>query len=157
VALSFSWSIAVVDTAPPSSSSTSSSSSASVGRDLALDAEGELVVLEGDLVLLTGAEAFASDLKSRLQTFAAEYFLDTTIGVPWLASDGQFPAILGGKPRLTRNAELLRAQILDTPGAVELIAFNVTNQGRELRVSFRVRIDTDQVIAGALLATAGGN
>lgn len=156
MALSFTWAIAVVDTAPPSSGS-SSSSSAAAGRDLALDAQGELVVLEGDLVLLTGAEAFASDLKSRLQTFAQEYFLDTTIGVPWLASDGQFPPILGGKPRLTRNAEIFRGQILDTPGAVELLAFNVTSEGRELRVSFRVRIDTDQVIAGALLVSAGGN
>lgn len=128
------------------------------GRDLSLDVlDGDLLVVEGDLVLDTGIAAIASDLKSRLQTFAQEYFLDTTIGVPWLQGNDQFPAILGGKPSIPRSSEILRGVILETPGVTGLLVFAVSVIGRVLNLRFRCTTNTDQVITAALALEAGGN
>lgn len=127
------------------------------GRDLSLDADGDLLMVDGDLVLDSGVLAIASDLKSRLQTFAGEYFLDTSIGVPWLQASDQFPAILGGKPNVPRSSEIFRGVILETPGVLELLAFAVTVAGRIMSVRFRCSTDTNQVITAALALDAGGN
>lgn len=147
--ISFSWQLSI--SGEPAAGSNDA-------RDMALDpADDDLLIVDGDFVLLRGVEAIASDLRSRLQTFAGEYFLDTSIGVPWLRTDGQYPAILGGKPSKTRSSEILRALILETPGVVELLAFGAVIDGRTMRVTFRARVDTEQVIAVAFALAAGGN
>lgn len=158
MSVSFSWSLSVT----PASSSAASSVSDAVAayvRDLAIDSvDGDLVLDgTGDLDVVRDVEAVASDLRSRLQTFAQEYFLDTSIGVPWLVTDGQYPAILGGKPNVPRNSEIFRAVITETPGVEELLEFSATADGRTLRVAFRCSTDTGAVIAAALLLNAGGN
>lgn len=144
--ISFSWQI------------TTSGEATGEARDLALDpVDGDLLVVDGDLVIVRGVEAIASDLRSRLQTFAGEYFLDTTIGIPWLVPSAQYPAVLGGKPNLPRLTEMFRAAILETPGVLEVLQLSVVNVGRELRVAFRASTDLDQVITAALALSAGGN
>ena len=53
------------------------------GRDLALDANGDLD-LTGGGSLVEGQQAIAQRLKIRLLTFLGEYFLDSDRGLPWL-------------------------------------------------------------------------
>lgn len=53
------------------------------GRDLALDANGDLD-LTGGGYLVEGQAAIAQRLTIRLKTFLGEYFIDATRGLPWL-------------------------------------------------------------------------
>lgn len=117
------------------------------GRDFRLDSNGDLSLEEGDLVLISGAEAVASDLSARLQTFAGEYFLDANLGMPYLQE------VFGKRP-LARIEEVCRRAILETPGVGRIEKLNVLKTGRELKVSFRVMTDFTTLIDAAL--TVGG-
>ena len=114
-------------------------------RDFRLDAiTGDLVLDEnGDLQVISGAEGVASDIASRLQTFAGEVFLDLGIGLPY------FEEILGKHP-FPRIEEIFRNAILETPGVAGLESFSVTKTGRALAVSFRASTDFSTIIDATL-------
>lgn len=152
--VSFSWSLA-----PDGSSSSSSSGSpatpgaeagASAGRDLALDTDGDLLVVDGDLVLTSGVDAIASDLQARLQTFAGEWSLDTSIGLPYFTE-------IANRPTDARLRELFRSEILGTPGVTALERLELTVSGRVLSLSFRALCDLGTLIDAALTVDPGGS
>ncbi len=140
---------------PAASSSSSSSSStgaqlagATAFRDFKLDPfTGDLELVEGDLPAVTGAEGVASDLGSRLQTFAGEWVLDSSIGLPYFTE-------IADRPDDRRLAELFRSEILATPGVVDVEALSLEVIARELSVTFRAVTDLGVVIDAALQATA---
>lgn len=140
---------------PASSSSSSSSSSTGAQlagetafRDFKLDAlTGDLELVEGDLPAVVGLEGVASDLGARLQTFAAEWVLDTSIGLPYFTE-------IADRPDDRRLAEIFRTEILGTPGVVDVDALKISIVGRELAVTFRAVTDLGVVIDAALQATA---
>lgn len=151
--VSFSWSLA----ADPAGSSNSSSSTpgalagADAGRDLALDpADGDLLVVDGDLVLVSGAEGIASDLKARLQTFAGEWGLDTSIGLPYFTE-------IAERPTDARLRDLFRSEILGTPGIVSLERLELQVSGRVLSLTFRALCDLGALIDAALTVDPGGS
>lgn len=75
---------------------------------------------DGNLATVTGAEAVAQHVRQRLKTYKGEWFLDTTAGVPWLEQimgDGFNPALAEA---------VVKAEILDTHGVVEITSFSVT-------------------------------
>lgn len=113
-------------------------------RDFRLDSvTGDLVLNEGDLQVISGAEGVASDIASRLQTFRGECFLDLGLGLPY------FEEILGKHP-LPRVEEIFRAAILETPGVAGIEAFTLQRTGRSLSLAFRVSTDFATIIDATL-------
>lgn len=101
--------------------------------DLKLDTSHDLVLVDGDLVLVDGAEAVKQDVDCRLRTFLGEWFLDLRIGVPY------FEKILGQKPRFGVISAVFREVILGTPGmiSIEDLTLDFDGATRLLSVSFR--------------------
>lgn len=103
---------------------------------------GDLMLVDGQLVLVTGTEAIRQDLMVRLRWFKAEWFLDLRTGVPW------FQSILGHKAADATIERILRRVIQTTPGVETIVALTFTTDTaeRELSISFRVRTTTGDVI-----------
>lgn len=80
--------------------------------DLALTADGNL-----DMV--TNAEAVGQHVSQRLQTFEGEWFLDTTAGVPWL------DRIMGRKIDLPLAESVMKAETMDTDGVTGIEGFDL--------------------------------
>jgi hypothetical protein len=102
--------------------------------DLKLNGAHDLEKVGGDLVLVTGAEEVAQNVKIRLLTMKYEWIFNTFLGVQWISSGGMFD------PRVPkREKELtLRRVILETPGVLKLrsFLFRVDNANRAAVVEF---------------------
>lgn len=87
---------------------------------LAIDPETHDLFLEaGNLAVVRGSEAIGQHVRQRLMTFEGEWFLDTTAGVPWLAQ------LMGRKYDPALAEAVVKAEILDTDGVVEITSFSV--------------------------------
>lgn len=100
---------------------------------LALDPETNDLFLraDGSLAVVTGAEAVGQHVRQRLKTFAGEWFLDTTAGVPWLSQ------IMGKKYDPALAEAVVKAEILDTDGVVEITSFSVGFDRTERRLNIK--------------------
>jgi hypothetical protein len=111
-----------------------------------LDDNMDLVIENNSLVMTEGQEAIRQHLLIKLQTFLGEWFLDEDVGVPY------YQEILVKQPSFQTVSQVLRAQIIDTPGVIELLNFDfVYSADRELRLDFRAEtidgpIDFSQII-----------
>lgn len=104
--------------------------------------EGDLRLVDGQLVLVTGAEAIRQDITVRLRWFRGEWFLDRRTGVPW------FQSILGQKLALAFIERILRGAILATPGVASITTFALSFDAveRELALDFEVRTTDGEAI-----------
>jgi hypothetical protein len=84
----------------------------SAPADVHLDANG-------NLALVFNAEAVGQHVEQRLMAYRGEWFLDTEVGVPWVRD------ILGGQYDPVLAESVLKAEILDTDGVVEITSFSV--------------------------------
>jgi hypothetical protein len=77
----------------------------------------------------------AQRLKITLQTFLGEWFLNTTVGVPY------FEAIFGKVKSKSSIDLLLQEKILADPGVIEMVSFEseLDNSKRVYSMDFRVR------------------
>lgn len=82
------------------------------------DFQGDLAIENGDLVVLSDADAAQQFLRQRLRMFFGEWFLDTGKGVPY------FQEILKKQPNAVAVDSILKTTILETPGVIELLRFN---------------------------------
>lgn len=101
--------------------------------DIALSAKThDLVIRDGDILLIDNAERVAQQIKIQLNSFLAEWFLDTTYGVPY------FEYILVKDPSLTTIRNILRQQILnvDDVSAVGTLTLDYDKQDRTLTVEY---------------------
>lgn len=105
-------------------------------NDLQIDAGG-------NLVLVRDAHAVGQHARQRLQTFAGEWFLDGTVGVPWLSQ------ILGKGYDPALGEAVVKASLLATDGVTEItsfsVSFNQPTRGLNIR-GVEVRTDYDQVV-----------
>lgn len=85
-------------------------------NDLRLTRNNQLSVVEN-------GEAVALHIKHRLMTFKGEWFLDTEAGVPWLGD------VLGRAYDPALAEAVVKAEILDTHGVVEITSFSVAFAG----------------------------
>lgn len=111
---------------------------------LAIDQATNDLYFEGDsLVLVRDAHAVGQHARQRLQTFAGEWFLDTTVGVPWLSQ------ILGHKYDPALAEAVVKARLLGTDGVTEITSFSVSfdrsTRGLHLR-GVEVTTDYDEVV-----------
>lgn len=103
--------------------------------DLALNADGDIDVINGDFYFVTGVDATVQFLNQRLRLFLAEWFLDETLGVPY------FDEIFVKNPNAVAIDSILKTYIINSPGVLELLAFDMSidTATRTLTVSGRIR------------------
>lgn len=95
---------------------------------------GDLELVDGDAVLITGIDAIAQDLTRRLRTFKGEWFADPEgVGVPYLQE------VLGKGRTLAAVRQVFRDQILGTPGvlSIETMDLDFDEPTRVLTVTFQ--------------------
>jgi len=116
--------------------------------DLLLDANDDLVVVDGDLAFASGTAGIAQAIRIAIEMFRGEWFLDLDAGVPWRQS------ILGQKfdPTVARDA--FREAILSVDGVADLIDLVVTFDGatRKLTVRWTVRAAFGDTVTDQLQA-----
>lgn len=78
---------------------------------------GDLDTQNNELTLTQGNEAIRQHLQCRLRLFLGEWFLDTTLGVPW------FTQVLVKQQAFSVVRELLKKEILDTRGVISITKF----------------------------------
>ncbi|MGA9606992.1 MAG: hypothetical protein WBR21_08220 [Rouxiella badensis] len=100
------------------------------------DADGDYTFGQGDNTFLTNTpDAVAQAVKTRFLLWYGQWFLDTTVGTPWIQS------VLGKqRPEIYNLA--IRQRILGTQGVNSIISFDSVADGSTRRVSFTATIDT---------------
>lgn len=103
-----------------------------MSADIKLAPGHDLLLNNGDMVLLDGAARIAQQIKVTLLTWYGEYFLDNTFGVPYLES------IMVKAPNRADIEWLLRQRILDVPGVDSVTSMSIQhdNQTRIMQVTF---------------------
>lgn len=104
--------------------------------DLLLDkTTHDLTLKNGDLQLVDGGNWVQQSIKQNLQTLLGEWFLDTTIGLPW------FDEIMQKGTSENRIKQLLIREIANTQGVEKLnsLIINVDNRTRRGTVTFEVQ------------------
>lgn len=119
-------------------------------RDIALGADGDILMVDGDWVMLFGTDAIVSDLKSRLGTQQGECFLDSSKGVPWRER------VLGKKYNQGELPDLVRTEALGTPGVSSVDTLTASMSGRTLRAAVRATAYTGAALDASLAVALGG-
>lgn len=103
----------------------------------------DLIFADGNLVMARDALAVGQHARQRLSTFDGEWFLDTTVGVPWLNQ------ILGKRYDPALAESVVKASLLATDGVTEITSFSVSfgraTRGLSIR-SVNVLTDYDQEV-----------
>lgn len=90
---------------------------ADVVRDLALDEDGDIYVdATGDLAVVSGREAIASDVLSALQLIKGEWFKDRSAGVNYFDREDGMPAVFGKIKSIEVVKAIFRDAILAREG-----------------------------------------
>ena len=107
-------------------------------KDLALDKTTHDLIYTGtDLLMVDELDQVEQSLKERLLFYRQEWFLDTTIGIPF------YDEVLVKNPNIPNIENIIKAEIMDTPGALELLSFKseFDSQSRSYSVSFSLRTE----------------
>lgn len=111
-----------------------------------LTGANDFAFVDGNLVLVSNlAQEVAIDLKTCLQMFLGEWFLDTRLGMPY------FQAILGVKqPQLPALKKIFDSAIRQREGVADVPLLEVTfdSAARTLRVDLRVLTSDGFIITG---------
>lgn len=109
--------------------------------DFALHAN-DLKISNGDFQLCaTDSDSIAQAISIRLKTLAGEWFLDTTIGIPY------FTEILGKKRNDRFLRHVLLSQIENIPDVRQISDFKVEQDSpRGLKISFNVILNNQSII-----------
>lgn len=103
--------------------------------DLKLDTTThDLVIEKGDLSLVKAGNEVAQNLKERLLFILGEWFLDTTVGIPY------FESIWIKNPNPDLVDDIFKSAIQETDDVIELLEFSSSfdTQQRKYSVSFKV-------------------
>ena len=110
-------------------------------RGLKLDASNDVVHDGKRLQLVSDREAIAQAIRTRLQFFQGEWWLDEAFGTPY------FQTILGTKVPPAAIREVFRQVIADTAGVAEVQKLQLTESTpRNYTLSFTVTTDLDELI-----------
>lgn len=117
--------------------------------DIALSTEThDLVIIDGDILLISHAERVAQQIKIKLKFFLGEWFLDTRGGIPYIE------LILVKNPNLTHVRSIFRQQISSVDDVISVNSLNLylNSQKRELAVNFEAETNyglvSDKVVLG---------
>lgn len=105
--------------------------------DLRLDKlTHDILLVDGDFELTTTEdESLAQRLKVKLLTWQSEWYLDSTVGIPYIQS------ILGKNRSLQAIEAIFQDAILEEPEVLQLVSLNTSlnKVNRILTVTFNVR------------------
>ncbi len=108
--------------------------------DFKLNSNHDLAIENFDLVLISGTDQVIQKIGQRLKLYLGEWFLDTTVGLPYYKNVFKKDYDVG----LLEAS--FKAQILGTTGVDSLLEFNLSLQdGRTLIVTFKVVILGEEV------------
>ena len=91
-----------------------------------------------DLVMAEGADAVAQQIKIVLKTFMGEWFLDTTVGIPY------FEDILKKNPRSEVVETVLRGKIASVTGVTRVTAFGISIDNRLRTMTINYSAETNE-------------
>lgn len=104
--------------------------------DIKLNDSHDIEIVNNDLVLITGLDYKVQKLKQNLKMFLGEWFLDTSLGIPYLQEI--YAKIVDAK----RVDAVFKEAILNTEDVIELLTFELDlGSNRELSLNFSVRFD----------------
>ena len=100
--------------------------------DFKIGADGDLVIENGDVVIVDGLAAIGQHVAMRLRSFKGEWFLDQNFGVPYLQE------VLGKGTPATRLRAIFQEIILGTAGVVSVDSMELDYDGatRTLTIDF---------------------
>lgn len=119
-----------------------------IGRDLLLDTStGDLAVPVDDLALVTDSNAVRQEVDITLNFLLGEWFLDVTVGVPYLQS------VLVKSPNLAAVESTLRNAILGCVGIslINTLTLDFNRGTRVLTVKWSATTDLGQLVTGKVV------
>jgi hypothetical protein len=92
----------------------------------------DFLIVDGDLVIVTGKSEIQQNILQRLSTYYGEWFMNTQIGIPY------FDQILVKDPDQSKVDALLFNTIAGTPGVIAVLSYSFTADflTRTLNVAF---------------------
>lgn len=106
--------------------------------DIALHAnDHDILIKDGDFLLIDNAERVAQQIKVKLLTFLGEWFLDTTWGVPYLEY------ILVKQPKQELIKQILSEQILSVDDVKSLNALELDYQVKVRTLIINYEVSTE--------------
>ncbi len=104
---------------------------------LQLDDNGDLEITNNSLTLTDGVGAIEQHLLVKFRLFLGEWFLDTSLGVPYYSD------ILIKNPSFVVVSEILKNVILETSGVLSLqkFEFDFDSATREATLTFKALTD----------------
>ena len=96
-----------------------------------------VVVQKYEIWLIEGADKVAQQIKINLLTFLGEWFLDNTLGVPYLEE------ILIKNPRMASVETILRNHISSVPNVIRITSFGLGWDRQKRTLSVEFACDTD--------------
>ena len=99
-----------------------------------LNADGDLDLVANNLTLISGKDEIAQILKMNLQAVTGEWFLDTSLGLPW------FDQILEKQNSAANIDAIFTDAIRRSEGVISVLTFrsSIDRALRTLRVEFSV-------------------
>lgn len=105
--------------------------------DLLLDEiTGDLKIINFDLALIENRDQIAQNLAIRLRFILGEWFLDNTAGIPY------YEDILIKNPNQYRVESVLKEEIYNTEGILEILRFETDFDSKSRKFTVRIRCDT---------------
>jgi hypothetical protein len=113
---------------------------------------GDLDLKNGDFYFVTDVDAVVQFIAQRLRLFSAEWFLDETRGIAY------FDRVFVKNPNPVELDSIFKSTILDTPGVLELLSFDISVNTtlRRLTVAARVRAYNGEASLTESLILPGG-
>lgn len=101
-----------------------------IGR--ALDSNNDLIINKGQIKLVSNGDEVVQHVRTRLQFYLEEWFLDLTSGTPY------FQKIFTKPVNLVNIESIIKSRILNTDGVSRLIEFKMDYEksNRSLSISF---------------------
>lgn len=107
------------------------------GRDLLLQADGDLYI-GADLAFVSGLAAVAQELKLRLTLFLGEWYKNVDDGVDW-------NELLGVKTDIDRIYSIFRSVMLSSYGVTGIVSLEVTHdEERNYQIVYEVTSNVDE-------------
>lgn len=116
--------------------------------DILLDnATHDVSIIEGNMFLTTGIQAKRQHVKQRLLFFAGEWFLDDSIGIPYIQQ------VMVKNPNPVIIDSLLKNTIITTPGFRQLDQFELDLEPdtRVLTLTFQAQTEDGPVIFSEII------
>lgn len=108
--------------------------------DILLNGDNDLDLTTYNLRLAKTEDYIVQKLGVKLRTILGEWFLDTSVGVPY------FQDIFKKQIDPATVESVIKAAILESPGIVSLLSFDMSlSADRQLTVSFSVESDVGEL------------